>query len=65
MDERRRRLAASGPLPPSLACRFTTGELAVLKVIADHVRHAGRCALCVDDIAARAGVCRRLAVQRG
>src|SRR5215212_6003430 len=29
---RRRHLAASGPMPPSLACRFTVGELAVLRI---------------------------------
>lgn len=54
--ERRRTLAASGPLPPALAARFTTGELAVLKVIADEVRARGVCELHVDAIAARAGV---------
>ena len=36
--ERRRKLAASGPMPPQLACRFTTGELAALRIIADPVR---------------------------
>jgi len=54
--ERRRTLAASGPLPPALAARFTTGELSVLKVIADEVRARGMCELHVDAIAARAGV---------
>lgn len=59
--DRRRRLAASGPMPPQLAARFTTGQLAVLRVVADEVRDRGLCALCIDAIAARAGVCRRLA----
>jgi hypothetical protein len=59
--ERRRTLAASGPMPPQLACRFTTGELAVLRIVADQVRDNGQCVLPVDAIAARAGVCRRLA----
>jgi hypothetical protein len=59
--ERRRTLAASGPMPPQLAARFTTGELAVLRVVADAVRDNGQCVLPVDAIAARAGVCRRLA----
>lgn len=54
--ERRRTLAASGPLPPALAARFTTGELSVLKVIADEIRMRGVCELHVDAIAARAGV---------
>src|SRR3954468_1259462 len=58
---RRRHLAASGPMPPALAARFTTGELAVLRIVGDEVRADGLCALCIDAIAARAGVCRRLA----
>ena len=59
--ERRRTLATSGPMPSTLACRFTTGELAVLRIVADAVRDNGQCVLPVDAIAARAGVCRRLA----
>src|SRR5215210_147340 len=57
---RRRHLAASGPMPPALACRFTVGELAVLRIVGDEVRQHGQCARCVDEIAARAGVCRRM-----
>src|SRR3954452_20266578 len=53
---RRRRWAASGLLPPSLACRFTAAETAVLAVAAaEHVKH-GRCTLTIDHIAALAGV---------
>lgn len=48
-------------MPPSLASRFTTGQLAVLRIVADEVKAKGVCGLCVDAIAARAGVCRRLA----
>ncbi|MHB2211820.1 hypothetical protein [Methylobacterium sp. CM6257] len=59
--ERRRRLAASGPMPPALAARFTTGELAVLRIVADEHRDRGSCSLCLDAIAARAGVSRSLA----
>jgi hypothetical protein len=59
--ERQRRLAASGPMPPALAARFTPAQLAVLKIVADEVAARGQCELCVDAIAARAGVCRRLA----
>lgn len=59
--ERRRRLAASGPMPPGLAQRFTTGELAVLRIVADEVAGRGSCSLCLDAIAARAGVSRSLA----
>src|SRR5215211_4848555 len=57
---RRRHLAASGPMPPALACKFTVSELAVLRIVGDEVRQHGHCARCVDEIAARAGVCRSL-----
>src|SRR4051794_12430824 len=57
---RRRHLAASGPMPPALACKFTVSELAVLRIIGDEVRRHGLCDRCVDEIAARAGVCRRM-----
>ena len=59
--ERRRRLAASGPMPPALASRFTTGELAVMRIVADEVTARGSCSICLDAIAARAGVSRSLA----
>ncbi|MCJ2120051.1 hypothetical protein MKK65_26350 [Methylobacterium sp. J-001] len=59
--ERRRRLACSGPMPPALGSRFTTGQLAVLRIVGDEVARNGACGLCIDAIAARAGVCRRLA----
>lgn len=58
---RRRLLAASGPMPPFQAARFTTGQLAVLRIVADEIAAKGVCGLCLDAIAARAGVCRRLA----
>jgi hypothetical protein len=53
---RRRQLAASGPMPPSLACHFTTGELAALRIVSDAVRASGRCAMTIGEVAARAGV---------
>jgi hypothetical protein len=59
--ERRRLLACSGPLPPQLAARFTEGQRAVLRIVGDEVAAKGVCGLCIDQIAARAGVCRRLA----
>lgn len=59
--DRRGLLACSGPMPPTLAARFTRGELAVLRIVADEVAAKGVCGLCIDAIAARAGVCRRLA----
>src|SRR5215212_4125552 len=58
--ERRRRLASSGPLPPSWAYHFSCGELAVLRIIGDECRAKGTCALPLAAIAARAGVCRKL-----
>src|SRR5215217_5049136 len=57
---RRRHLAASGPMPPALACKFTVSELAVLRIVGDEVRQHGCCDRCVDEIAARAGVCRSM-----
>src|SRR4051812_46164642 len=57
---RRRHLAASGPMPPSLACKFTVSELAVLRIIGDEVRQHGQCDRSIDELAARAGVCRRM-----
>lgn len=58
---RRRRLAASGPMPPALACQFTVGELAVLRIVGDEVHAKGTCDRSLAEIAARAGVCRKLA----
>ena len=54
--ERRRRLVASGPLPPPLAARFTWGEQAVMRIVGDECRAHGCCFLHIDAIAARAGV---------
>lgn len=59
--ERRRRLAASGPMPPALAAHFTTGQLSVLRIVSDEMRRCGVCGLYIDEIAARAGVCRTTA----
>jgi hypothetical protein len=58
---RRREHAASGPLPPHLAAGFTTGELAVLKVISDEWLAHGACDRSLNELAARAGVCHSLA----
>lgn len=58
---RRRHLAASGPMPPALAARFTTGELAVLRIVADEIRDKGRCDRTYAELAARAGVGRTTA----
>jgi hypothetical protein len=58
---RRREHSATGPLPPSLAAGFTTGELAVLKVISDEWLAHGTCDRSLNELAARAGVCHSLA----
>jgi len=55
---RRRAVAASGAVPSKIAASFTQGEVAALAVIAGEVKRAGRCELCLDAIAALAGVCR-------
>ena len=54
--KRRRLLAASGPMPPTLSCQFTTGELAVLRLVADDVRDRRHCSMTMGEAAARAGV---------
>jgi hypothetical protein len=61
---RRRQLARSGVMPPAMAARFTEGELAALRIVADEVRARGFCGLVLDAIAARAGVS-RTTVQNG
>jgi hypothetical protein len=58
---RRRHLAASGPMPPSLACKFTVGELAALRIVTDEVREKGHCDRTIAEIAARAGIGRTTA----
>jgi hypothetical protein len=58
---RRRHLAASGTYAAGIAARFTTGELAVLTIVADEVRDKGRCDRTYAEIAARAGVGRTTA----
>lgn len=58
---RRREHAATGPLPPAIAAGFTTGELAVLKVVSDEWLAHGACDRSLNELAARAGVCHSLA----
>ena len=66
-DDRHRKLrarrehAATGPLPPAIAAGFTVGELAVLKVLSDEVLAHGLSDRSLNELAARAGVCRSLA----
>src|SRR3954447_22895907 len=54
--ERRRRWAASGALPPALACKFTLGEQAALAVVAAEHRKNGDCRLTHQQVADVAGV---------
>ena len=56
--ERRRGIAASGMMPPALAQRFTTGEQAVLAVMATEVLEHGTCDRTLEEIAARSGTSR-------
>lgn len=58
---RRRRVAAAGALPPPIAAQFTTGEQAVLTVVATEVMASGACQFPLDKIAAMAGVSRSTA----
>jgi hypothetical protein len=55
--ERRRSWAASGRMPPRLACRFTLAEQAVLSVVAVEIVKKGECTLTIGHISALAGVC--------
>jgi DNA-binding MarR family transcriptional regulator len=56
--QRRRALAASLHIPPEMGAKFTEGEMAVLKVIADkHGRH-GACTLTRDAIGDVSGTSR-------
>lgn len=59
--DRRHRLAFSGVMPHHLAARLTIGDMAVMSVVAAEYRRIARCELTLDEIAARAGVCRRTA----
>src|SRR4051794_25397547 len=54
--ERRRRWAASGRIPPQIACRFTLAEQAVLAIVAVETVKRGDCRHFHDNIAALAGV---------
>lgn len=57
--ETRHRLAYSGVMPRWLAERFTTGDMAVMKIIGDKHSDRGFCDLSLKEIGDRAGVCRK------
>lgn len=56
----RRRLNSRHTMSPTMSQGYTNGELAVLKIVADEVAKRGFCDRSIDEIAARAGACRRL-----
>jgi hypothetical protein len=56
--QRRRALAASLHIPPELGSKFTEGEMAVLKVIADKRGRPGGCMLTRDAIGDVSGTSR-------
>ncbi len=60
---RRRREIAPSNIPPQIAEHFTPGQLAALSVIARDIEHNGQCTMCVDRIAAVAGICARVVQQ--
>lgn len=59
--ERRRTLAATWPMPPRMCGKLTTSQAAYAKIVADEVARNGDCRLTLDEIAARAGICRKTA----
>ncbi len=59
--ERRHRLAFSGVMPGYMAAKFTVGEMACFRILVDEVKIRGFCDLSLDEIAARAGTCRKTA----
>jgi len=58
---RRRTLAATWCLPPSMASQLTTCEQAYARIVSDEVQRHGKCDLTLDEIAARGGMCRKTA----
>ena len=58
--EKRYRLAMSGHIPGRLN-RYTISELAVLKILSDEWLAHGVCDLSLNELGARAGVCRSVA----
>lgn len=59
--QRRRQLAATWPMPPAMAGKLTTSQLAYARIVADEIALHGRCDRTLDEIAARGGMCRKTA----
>jgi hypothetical protein len=55
---RRRMLARDGRMPPAIRAHYTEGEAAALTIIPREHKRQGYCDLCIDRIAAEAGVSR-------
>jgi hypothetical protein len=51
-------LGGSGCMPAKMGSMYTEGERAALCVISGEIKRQGLCELSIDEIAARAGVCR-------
>jgi hypothetical protein len=58
---RRRQLAATWPMPPAMAAKLTTSQLAYARIVADEIAVNGTCDRTLDEIAARGGMCRKTA----
>jgi len=50
-------------MPRWLAERFTVGQMAVMRIVADAHQHKGHCDLSLGEITAKAGVCRMTVVR--
>lgn len=57
---KRRKIAACGALPASIACNFTQGELAAISIIIAEIKRNGACSLYIGTIASHAGCCERV-----
>ena len=57
---KRRKIAACGALPASIACNFTNGELAAISIIIAEIKRNGACTLYVGTISSYAGCCERV-----
>lgn len=61
MITRRRTLAATWPMPPSMAGMLTTSQVAYARLVADETRAKGCFNLTLDEAADRIGTCRKTA----
>jgi hypothetical protein len=59
--QRRRQLAATWPMPPAMAGKLTTSQVAYARIVADEFAINGVCDRTLDEIAARGGMSRKTA----